>query len=238
MKLFYQYIYMAMLWMAVMPLAAQDNAVDIGSGDYHDNYQLWTSVGINKDFKYGISIGGQYLLRADLTNRTIGGHYFYAGIKYKALRYIHFDLKFRGVNTYDRNLYRFEVGVKPRYKYKKWTFGWRTSYFNEREYFSSVYEKGRYPTNYWRNRIEVSWEFKKNWNAYVSAEVYTLFSMGQAEVRRVAFIGGVDYTIKKMHNIDLYYMAQPDFNKKSLNLVQALCLVYTWDIPKFKKKKK
>jgi len=42
-----------------------------------------------------------------------------------------------------------------------------------------------------------------------------------------------------MHNIDVYYMAQPDFNKKSPNLVQAVAVVYTWDIPKkFKKKKK
>ena len=217
---------------------AQDNATDPGSGAYNDNYQLWTSVALNKNFKHGISLSGQYLLRIDLTNRMVGGHYFYAALKYKALRYIHFDLKFRGVNNWERNLYRFEVGIKPRYKYRKWTFALRTAYFNEREYFAPVYERGRYPTNYWRNRIEVSWEFKKNWNAYVSAEVYTLFTPQETEIRRVAFIAGVDYTIKKMHNIDVYYMAQPDFNKKSLNLVQALCLVYTWDIPKFKKKKK
>ncbi|HLP51062.1 MAG TPA: DUF2490 domain-containing protein [Chitinophagales bacterium] len=239
---FYGKIFLLLLFLNGACIAsAQDNVSDLasGSGNYHANFQIWTGVKINKDFKYGISLSGSYLLRTDVSNRMVGGHYFYASLKYKALKYIHFDFKFRGVNSFQNNSYRFEIGVKPRYKYKKWTFALRTAYFNDREYFASTYERGRYPVNYWRNRLEVSWEFKKDWNAYVSAEVYTLFDYLGARVRRVALIGGVDYTFKKMHNIDVYYMAQPDFNKKNLRVVQALALVYTWDVPKkFKKKKK
>lgn len=216
---------------------AQDNA-DIGYGNYHNDFQIWTSVKINKDFKYGISANAQYLLRVDVTNRNIDGHYFYGSIKYKALKYLQFDFQFRGVNTAERNLYRFEFGIKPRYKYKDWTFAFRTAYFNEREYFARVYEHGRYPSNYWRNRIEVRWDFKKDWGAYFSAEAYTLFDYKGMNTRRVAFIAGVDYAFLKMHSINLYYMAQPDFNKKSPNLVQAVSVVYTFDIPKKIKRKK
>lgn len=235
----YFYIFIVVVLICLSDKAsAQDNA-DMGYGDYHNNFQIWTSVKVNKDFKYGISANAQYLLRTDVTNRAIDGHYFYGSLKYKALKYLHIDFQFRGVNTVERNLYRFEFGIKPRYKYKDWTFAFRTAYFNEREYFARVYEKGRYPNNYWRNRIEVRWDFKKDWGAYVSVEAYTLFDYRGVNARRVAFIGGVDYSFLKMHSINLYYMAQPDFNKSSPNLVQAISVVYTWDIPKkFKKKKK
>jgi hypothetical protein len=218
---------------------AQDNADAITYGGYHNNFQIYTSVKINKDFKYGFSANAQYLLRTDVTNRTIDGHYFYASLKYKPLKFLFFDFQFRGVNTIERNLYRFEFGIKPRYKYKDWTFAFRTAYFNEREYFARTYEHGRYPNNYWRNRLEVRWDFKKNWGAYASAEVYTLFTNRDVNARRMAFIAGADYTFFKMNNVNIYYMAQPDFNQKSPNLVQAVALVYTFDIPKkFKKKKK
>jgi hypothetical protein len=219
-------------------VGAQDNA-DIGYSNYHNAFQIWTSIKVNKDFKYGLSANAQYLLRTDITNRGIDGHYFYGSIKYKALKYLHLDFQFRGVNTAERNLYRFEFGIKPRYKYKDWTFAYRTAYFNEREYFSRTYEHGRFPTNYWRNRIEVRWDFKKDWGTYISVEAYTLFDYRGMNTRRVAFIGGLEYTFLKMHTINVYYMAQPDFNQHSADLIQAISVVYIWDIPKkFGKKKK
>lgn len=231
------FILSALLFLSAR-LVAQDNA-DIAYGGYHNAFQIWTSVKVNKDFKYGLSANAQYLLRVDVTNRNIDGHYFYISAKYKALKFLHLDFQFRGVNTAQRNLYRFEFGIKPRYKYKDWTFGYRTAYFNEREYFSPIYEHGRFPTNYWRNRIEVRWDFKKDWGAYASVEAYTLFDYRGMNTRRVAFIAGIDYVIQKMHNVNVYYMAQPDFNQHSPDLIQAISIVYTWDIPKhFGKKKK
>lgn len=228
-----------LLLFAAAPLWAQDDAGDADYGSRHNQAQFWTSVKVNKDFKHGLSLSGQYILRADLTYRMLAGHYFYAGLKYKAHKYVQLDFKFRGVNTPDRNLYRFEVGIKPRYKYHDWTFAFRLGYFNEREYFARTYERGRYPNNYLRTRIEARWDFKKNWGAYLSAEAYTLLTNRGAFVRRVAFIAGVDYSFLKMHNIDVYYLAQPDFNKKTLSVVHALSVTYTWDIPKkFKHKKK
>lgn len=226
-----------MLHLLCYEVYAQD-AGDVDYGKYHHSFQWWTSVQISKEFKYGVSINGQYLLRADITNRSIAGHYFYSGIKYKPLKFLHLDFKFRGVNKPDENLYRFEFGIKPRYKYNNWTFSFRTAYFNEREYFSRVYQKGHAPTNYWRNRIGIEWEFKKDWKAYLTAEIYTLFSNTETAIRRVAFIGGVSRSILNLHKVEVYYMAQPDFNKKKLNLVQAIAMIYTLDIPKNSKLKK
>ena len=219
-------------------LRAQDNA-DLGYNNYHSTFQLWPSVKISKDFKHGVSANAQYVMRADVINPSIEGHYFYLSVKYKAFKFLQPDFQFRGVNTPQKNLYRFEFGVKARYKYKDWTFGYRTAYFHENEYFARSYEHGHFPTNYWRNRLELRWDFKKNWGAYVTAEAYTLFEYRGINVRRVAFIGGIEYAFKKMHSINLYYMAQPDFSSKYPDAVHALALVYCWDIPdSFKKKKK
>lgn len=41
-------------------------------------------------------------MRTDVTNKNIGGHYFYVGAKYKALKYLQIDFKFRGVNTMEK----------------------------------------------------------------------------------------------------------------------------------------
>ncbi|MFN8323609.1 MAG: DUF2490 domain-containing protein [Chitinophagales bacterium] len=217
---------------------AQDGD-DAGYSNYHNDFQSWFSVKLNKDFKKGVSINGQYLLRVDVSNQTVNGHYFYAGLKYKILKYLYADFQFRGVNTPQKNLYRFEFGLKARYKKKDWTVGYRMGYFHENEYFARSYERGHAPTNYWRNRIEARFDFKKHWGTYASVEAYTLCTNRGLFLRRVAFIAGFDYNFKKDHTISLYYVAQPDFSQKNLDVVHALALTYSWDIPNklFKKKK-
>ena len=60
---------------------AQDN-VDMGYSGYHNAFQLWPSLKISKDFKYGFNINAQYVLRADVTNKGIDGHYFYLSAKF------------------------------------------------------------------------------------------------------------------------------------------------------------
>jgi hypothetical protein len=218
-------------------LYAQDNA-DIGYSNYHNTFQIWPSVKINKDFKYGFNINAQYVFRMDLINRIPDGHYFYLSARYKILKYLYADFQFRGVNMTEKNLYRFEFGLKARYQYSGWTFAYRTAYFHENEYYARSYEHGHFPTDYWRNRIEVKYDFRKHWGAYASVEAYTLFNYLGINTRRVAFIAGIEHSFLKMHNINIYYMAQPDFNQHNPNLVQAVAVVYMWDIPKkFKKKK-
>ena len=219
-------------------VAAQDDA-DVRNNSYHTSFQIWSGVKINKDFKYGLSMNGQYLLRADVTNRYIKGHYLSLGLRYKILKYLYADFRFRGVNGFTENTYRFEFGLKARYKHKDWTFAYRLGYFHENEYYARSYESGHEPVDYLRNRIEINWDFKPQWEAYLSAEAYTLLTNRYALTRKFVCIAGISYEFIKNHSFDLYYRSQPDVNQRRLDMLHAFALVYTWDIPgKFKKKKK
>lgn len=212
---------------------------DADNSLHRNNFQTWIGIKVNKDFKKGFSLSGQYMLRADVSNRIIKGHYFSAGVKYKILKYLFADFSFRGVNAYDKNLYRFEFGLKARYKKNDWAIAYRMAYFREHEYFSRTYQPGHEPDNYWRNRIEARYDFKKNWGLTGSVETYTLVTNRGLFLRRIAFVTGIEYTFKKDHTIFLYYRAQPDFSKKNLSAGHILAVTYAWDIPNklFKKKK-
>lgn len=217
---------------------AQEGA-DLSYSDYHPVFQLRPGLKINKDFKQGWNLNAGYTLRADITNRNIEGHYFSLGLKYKAFKFLQPDFNFRYANTLQDNSYRFEFGLKARYPYKKWVFAFRTAYFYETEYFATRFERGHFPTNCWRNRLEVNYKFKKQWSAYLTAELYTRFTYRGVMMSRAAFVAGLEYDFKKMHSLTLFYRAQPQFKAKFPDLLNAVGVVYTWDIPNsFKKKKK
>lgn len=235
-------VVLALMFLLIFSIcSAQDGAEDnFDYNSYRSNFQIWPAVKISHDFKKVWTLSAQYMLRANITERTIGGHYISVGAKYRLHKYIFADAGFRVVTaTNQNNRYRFEVGLRPRYKHKDFTFSYRLGYFFQAEYFSNNYQRGHEPDNYLRNKIEINWNFKPDWEVYVSAEAYTRVSRFYAFTRKISCIAGFSFEFTKNHKLDVYYRVQPDVQQKSLDLPHAIGIVYSWDIPKkFKKKKK
>ncbi len=226
--------------LCLISVKAQDGVEDdYNYNSYRSNFQIWPAVKLSHDIKKIWTVSTQYMLRANITERHIRGHYISFGVKYKVHKYIFADAGFRIVTaTNENNHYRFEVGFKPRYKYKNFTFSYRLAYFFQAEYISRNYQRGHEPSHYLRNKIEINWGVKPNWDVYVSAELYSKVAPSDATNRKISCIAGFSYEFKKNHTIDVYYRVQPDVQQKKLDLPHAIGIVYNWDIPKkFKKKK-
>jgi len=225
------------LFLGVELVNAQE--ADFGGSGYHSVIELWPSVKLSKDFKHGFNVNAQYVLRIDGDFKGTQGNYFYLQTKYKINSYLHADAQFRYVTSNIQDLYRFEIGLKPRYTYKDFTFAYRVAYFREYEYFSSRYESGHEPTNFIRNALSIDWDFKKHWNAQLSGETWNQFGINKPFIlKRIAVIAAVSHEFGKLHELKLSYLNQPDFSKKSLTDVNAFIITYTFNIPSAKMIKK
>jgi hypothetical protein len=200
------------------------------------DWENWTSVGVKKNFKKNISWDLGCQVRFDHDISTFKSSYISTGLGYKLNKYVSFDLSYRYATNQYRDLHRFSGSVILTYKYKKFEMNLRNMYQNEREYFNNRYEKGHEPQNAIRERLQLSYSIKKSIKPYISAEQFFRIYPNRIDPFRLRLIAGVDFKIKKLHTLGIAYMYQPNF--PTTQVMQAITLEYTYEIPSWKKIKK
>ncbi len=200
------------------------------------DWENWTSIGVKKNFKHNFSWDLGYQIRFDQNISSFKSSYISTGLGYKLNKYVSFDISYRYATNYYRDLHRFSTAINLTYKYKKLELNLRNMIQNEREYFNSTYENGHTPQNYLRERLQISYTVIKPIKLYVSAESFFKFSNTNIQMNRIRTIAGADFKIKKLHTLGLAYMFQPNF--PNTEIMQAVTLEYTYEIPTWKKIKK
>lgn len=199
--------------------------------------QLITGIQISKDLPKGFDLSVQYQFRAFNYLRVIRGSYFYGSVRYTLIKKVlSTEFEYRYMTSDTRDQHRFGLGIIAKHKAGEFTFSDRLVYQREHPYFNGSYEKGNEPTNMLRNRVQVKWDFKKRWDAYVSCEPFIKISNKAKEIRRVRAIAGMDWEFKKNHNINLFYQYQTQVNQKEPEMMHTIGCMYEWDLPKKKKK--
>jgi len=201
----------------------------------HD-WELWTTIGIKKNFKKHFSWDASYQIRADHDMHAFKSSYISSGITYELNKYVAFDLSYRYATNYTRDLHRFSGSLILSYKYKKIEFSLRNMYQNEREYFNSTYELGHTPQNFLRERLQITFAIRKPLKIEISAEPFLFLSNSGIDLSRLRCIASINYKFYKYHSINLGYLIQPNF--PFTKLTQAITLEYTYNIPDWKKLKK
>lgn len=200
------------------------------------DWENWTSIAVKKDFKHNLSWDLGYQVRFDHDISTFKSSYISTGLGYKLNKYVSFDLSYRYATNQNRDLHRFSGSVILTYKHKKFEMNLRNMYQNEREYFNNRYEKGHEPKNTIRERLQLSYSIIKPIKIYVSAEPFFRIYPTQITTTRIRTIAGIDFKIKKLHTLGIAYMYQPNF--PTTQVMQAITLEYTFEIPSWKKIKK
>ncbi len=207
--------------------------------EYETDVQLWTGVKLKKDLPKRFSVAVQYEVRLQNYMAAFKGSYFYAGVEYEIIKkYLSAEFEYRYVTSFQKDKHRFCWDLTGKYKFGKFSFSDRLAYQREHEYFNNSYENGHEPTNYIRNRLQIKYDFKKHWEAYVSTEPYIQLSNKYRGVDRIRSIAGIDWEFKKGHTLDLFYVFQIDIHQKNPDISHSIGLMYEWDLPKFKKKRK
>lgn len=201
--------------------------------------QLITGFQISQDLPRGFDVSVQYQFRAYKYLRVIRGSYFYGSVRYTLIKKVlSAELEYRYMTSEVKDQHRFGLGIIAKHKIGEFTFSDRLVYQREHPYFNSSYENGNRPTNTIRNRVQVKWDFKKRWDAYVSCEPFIRISNEIRQIKRVRAIAGMDWEFKKNHNVNLFYQYQTQVNQKEPSMMHTIGCMYEWDLPKIKKKKK
>jgi len=204
---------------------------------YKQDLQLITGIQINKDLPKGFDISAQYQLRANNYLASLRGSYFYASVQYSIIkRLLSSEFEYRYFTSKYNDRHRFSFGMIGKYKLREFTFSDRIVYQREHEYFYTRYENGHKPTNVLRNRLQVKWDFKKRWDAYVSCEPFLRISNEQNEISRIRSVAGMNWEFKKNHTFNLFYQYQTDVHRNDPEMRHTIGCIYEWDVPKFKKK--
>lgn len=188
--------------------------------------------------RFAASLG--YQLRTYENMSVFYGSYFSGSVEYTLLKnLLTTEATYRFRTTPFNNQHRFNWGVTARTKLNKFDFSLRSQlqrgypYFNEGDY-----EPGNAPVNYWRNRVQVQYKIYKHTNAFVSAEMFLRFSEQGMVLKRMRYIGGVEWAFKKRQQVSLYYLWQLPYASSNPKTVYALGLDYSYDLPKIGKMKK
>lgn len=225
----------ASLW-PFFTFAQPDPAADFSP--YREKFQYYTGVKISYQTKKKWSGAVEYLYRTKYLMNGMEGSFLYAHLRYKVNRHLSPEIKFRYVTTNSRDHYRYEAGLRFTYKYKKIGLLYRPAFFHEYEYVAPAYEPGHEPTNYLRNRLQFSWNVSKRFDTYFSAETYSRFTNKHTELRRIAYIAGMEIKLNRNINLNLYYLLQPEFNQQDPKRVHAAGTTLDYVLQKQKKKKK
>lgn len=205
---------------------------------FTQSFQLITGVQINKDLPKGFDVSAQYQLRArNYFGET--GSYFFGAVQYALIKKVlSAEFEYRYVTSRESDGHRFGFGLTGKHKWKQFTFSDRLVYQREHEYFNPHYENGHEPTNVFRNRVQIKWDFKKNWDVYVSCEPFFSLSNEGNEISKVRSIAGINWEFKKNHTANIFYQHQAEVNRKEPEMRHTIGCMYEWDMPKYKKKLK
>lgn len=205
---------------------------------YEQESQLWTGIALNKDLKKNWQLGVQYQVRLDENISRFKGSYFFVNPSYRINKYLSTELEYRYVTSYEQDLHRLGIGLTGRYKKKKWVFTNRLIFQKEYEYFNDSYQDGHKPTSYLRNRFRVNYTISKRLAINISSEPFFKLSYKGNKMDRIRNMISVEYDFSKRHKIQLGYIFQPEINQSSPKMTHIPVVMYQYDIPKFKKKKK
>lgn len=213
---------------------------------YHDDFQQWVGLKLMYSPTKKFTLSGQYVCRTNQFLNSFVGSYYYGQARYAINKHWFPDIQIRVVDSYQGNLYRYELGLSYRCKWHKNILSYRLGYFNERKIFS--FTKNLYdipaeslhylPNQYMRNRLGVKRDLSKKFTGYASGEVYTQVEHQQLTIKRLAFIGGLDYEYRKNNILNIEYVYQPDYGNGNRVHLQALFVGYEYDIEHHKKGKK
>lgn len=213
-------------------LVAQDAAVAAGDA------QTWVGMEVEWRPIKRWMFSASYVMRTFGAFEEVKGGYYYLSARRKLSDHLHVDGKLRYVNTYERDHFRTELGLRVQQRFGKDVLSFRTAYFHEDAPLYWFGEGPQVADNYWRNRIRYMKDLPKRYSAYASLESWTRFRYDGNSLRRIAVMTGLRRDLKKGREVSSSYLYQPEYNQRQPGSMSAVILGVGWDVTKPKKKGK
>ena len=174
--------------------------------------QTRTSISLDIDFKKGWKIGTEYRAKFNQNSSNYRGSYFYLESSKKINKYLSAGAAYRFGIVDVKNFHRFAGNVEVKYKLNKLTFSLREAYQSQKQTF--IGDDEGTAENYLRSRLGVKYAITKKIDFSVSTEPFMHKKDGVFETDFWRNRTGISYDYMKNKSVNLYYIWQPDVNKK------------------------
>lgn len=196
--------------------------------------QVWTKVAVSKKIgqrseikidvctRFGNNISNLNTFYCQISNEFKVNKWFRIGIAY---RYAEKDNLEDNYNSKNRiNLFAI---VRKKF-FKTVAVQYRTQFQSQMTNIGTS-ENGKNITNFFRNKLTLSFDLNKKYIPYMSTELYYKFKMENNNFSKVRYVAGIDYELTKKHLIGAYYLIQSDLNHSNpnTNFVSGLSYHYT-----------
>lgn len=197
--------------------------------------QLWTKVTVSK------KIGQQSEIQIDACTRfgnnvsNLNTFYFQISDEFKINKWFRIGIAYRYAEKdnledhYDtRN--RINLFAILRKKFLKTvSVQYRTQFQSQ---MTNIYtsENGKNITNFFRNKLNLSFDLNKKYTPYISTELYYRFKFENNNFSKVRYVAGIDYELSKKHQIGAYYLIQNDLNVSNPNTSFVTGLSYHFNL--------
>ncbi|MBI5540388.1 MAG: DUF2490 domain-containing protein [Bacteroidia bacterium] len=178
---------------------------------------MWLSVNAEKKITPVLSFTLSEEVRLSENFTEAGMIFTDAGLNYKINKFVRVSANYRFIeklkknNTYNlRNRYYFDVTLRK--KIKPVILQFRTRFQCQ---YNRMYEADDYPGPYYysRNKFMVKADLDKNYVPYIYSEIYSpLNNPDGIFMDKIKYCAGIEYRINRMHEFDLFYVIQKEYN--------------------------
>lgn len=176
------------------------------------DFQTRQGIGLNLDLPKGWEVSGEFRTRFNENSSNYRGSYIYLGGEKKINKYISAGVGYRLGMVNGEQFNRLSANIEGKYKINKFTFSLRETYQSQKQTF--VGDDEGTAENYLRSRFGVKYAFTKKLDFSVSTEPFMHKNDGVFETDFWRNRANISYEYLKNKSVSLYYIWQPDVNKK------------------------
>ncbi|WP_394991119.1 DUF2490 domain-containing protein [Emticicia sp.] len=176
------------------------------------DFQTRPAITLNLDLKKGWEVSTQYRAKFNQNSSNYRGSYLYLDVEKKLNKYLYAGVGYRFGLVGGEKFNRFSGSIEGKYKYKKLTFSLRELYQTQQQIISDDDEGTA--ENYLRSRFGVKYSISKRLDFSLSTEPFMHKKDGVFETDFWRNRAGITYEYMKRKSVNLFYIWQPDVNKK------------------------
>lgn len=199
------------------------------------DFQAWYGLGVKFNLPQKWTLDIDYQTRFINNLSLYNGSYFSITGGKKIGKIVELMGEYRLALVKKGTYNRFSIGAEASKKFKKVSAGFRVLFQNQLQDFVNP-NKANDKDGYWRTRLLLKYELRKDWAFYVSTEPVMKLK-GNYFVDNWRNTIGVKVKALPHTKLDLYYIYRPDYGKSSYNrYFNILGVTIDYSVPKRKKK--
>ena len=195
-----------------------------------DNYSLWTSAGVRKDFhNWKFELNEEFRFTNNVSN--LARYFTEMSAGYDVTKWLNMAVGYRFTQDRDkhndwRTLHRFIADAELSKDVKRVELSYRLRYTNEDDFNAG----GNDASSYLRQRAEVEYHISNSrFDPYLSGELYCLLPDGKSgEFRKAWYTLGVKFSLNDANRFNLFIRLEQEMNVSNPDLGLITGISYSY----------